>query len=116
MTQSIRILHVEDSEEDRELVERIVDALGHIIVSVPNTERADDALHADPFDLIICDGTLKSKEDGLRWAERQKARGRRIVVLSDGGIADGVVSLSKTRMMSEETYLKDAIKEALLGN
>ena len=64
MTENVRILHVEDSDRDAELVREAlrVEGLECEILRVETRERYLEALESRPFDLIVCDYTLPSFE------------------------------------------------------
>jgi two-component system, cell cycle sensor histidine kinase and response regulator CckA len=66
MTEHVRILHVEDSERDAELVREVLlaEGLDCEIVRVETRERYIAALETGKFDLIVCDYTLPSFEGG----------------------------------------------------
>jgi PAS domain S-box-containing protein len=66
MTEHVRILHVEDSDRDAELVREVLlaEGLNCEIVRVETREQYIAALETGQFDLIVCDYTLPSFEGG----------------------------------------------------
>ena len=66
MTEHVRILHVEDSDRDAELVREVLlaEGLDCEIVRVETREQYIAALETGQFDLIVCDYTLPSFEGG----------------------------------------------------
>ena len=66
MTEHVRILHVEDSDRDAELVREVLlaEGLDCEIVRVETREQYIAALETRQFDLIVCDYTLPSFEGG----------------------------------------------------
>ncbi len=66
MPKHVRILHVEDSDRDAELVREVLlaESLDCEIVRVETREQYIAALETGQFDLIVCDYTLPSFEGG----------------------------------------------------
>ncbi len=66
MTEHVRILHVEDSPRDAELMREalLAEGLECEIVRVETRERYVEALERNHFDLIVCDFTLPSFQGG----------------------------------------------------
>jgi sigma-B regulation protein RsbU (phosphoserine phosphatase) len=57
-TLPLRVLVVEDDDDARAVVTMAVRSLGHRCSSVPDAERASEALAHDDVDVVICDWEL----------------------------------------------------------
>ncbi len=68
----MRALNVDDSDENRYLVETLLKANGYEVISVPNGSEALDQLHIREFDLIISD-ILMPVMDGFHLCRTVKA-------------------------------------------
>jgi len=70
MKTKLRILHIEDSQEDSELIQQLLheNDLPHELTRVETRSQVFDALEKNPYDLILADCQLPSF-DGLRALE-----------------------------------------------
>ncbi len=85
MNSPIRVLHLEDSPLDAELIQDKLESAGIActIVRVPGKDAFEAALTQQPFDLILCDYNLPDY-DGLSalWLAREKQPDAPVIVIS----------------------------------
>ncbi len=89
-----KILIVDDSAENRELLSRRLQALGHTCASVGDGESALEVLREEPFDLVLLD-VIMPGIDGYEALRRMKAddalRTVRVIMLSGVEEIDSIV-------------------------
>lgn len=78
----MRILHVEDNEDNRDIIFRILQ--DHEVISCGDMESAKAAYQQQDFDLVICDGSVDTDNDGQDWAFELYNAGQAVVVFSGG--------------------------------
>ena len=66
----MRILVVEDQDAIRRMIEALVSARGHVVVSAPNGAKALEAALASPPDAVLLDLNLPGSLDGLEVCRR----------------------------------------------
>lgn len=83
---SLRFLVVDDSEDIRDLMVRLVEGLGHRAQAVSDGLEAVELLAAERFDIMLLDLTMPrmSGEDVVRWLKVHPDRGDglRVVIVS----------------------------------
>ncbi len=108
MTEHVRILHVEDSSRDAELVREalLAEGLGCEILRVETREQYVAALETGRFDLIVCDYTLPSFE-GAEALEIAAAKWPHIPFLFFSGTIGDEKAVETLKKGAAEYVLKD---------
>lgn len=92
-----RILVVEDEEQPRELLARLLSAHGYVAVSAENGASAERALETETFDLVLLDLQLPDTH-GLELLERSAGRHpstQFLVVTGYGSVASAVAAMRR---------------------
>jgi putative two-component system response regulator len=87
-----RILVVDDEEQARGLLVRILEREGYRTTAVEDAQQAYDRIDGAPFDLIVCDVDLP-EESGLALVEKALARDEQLSALMVSGLDE--VSLAE---------------------
>jgi CheY-like chemotaxis protein len=86
MSRQLRFLIVDDTEDMRELLVRLVEREGHVAEKAADGVEATVALSAHSYDVMLLDLSMPrmSGEDVVRWlhAHPDRAEGMRTVVVS----------------------------------
>jgi CheY-like chemotaxis protein len=86
MTRQLRFLVVDDTEDMRELMVRLVERAGHVAEEAADGVEATVALAARRYDVMLLDLSMPrmSGEDVVRWlhAHPDRAEGMRVVVVT----------------------------------
>jgi CheY-like chemotaxis protein len=86
MARQLRFLVVDDTEDMRDLMVRMVERAGHVAVEAGDGIEATLALSTDRYDVMLLDLSMPrmSGEDVVRWlhAHPDRADGMRTVVVS----------------------------------
>lgn len=53
-----------------------------------------DAAAKEPFDIVICDGSLQTRHDGLGWIKELHTKGQKVITFSDDKVK-GVPQMTK---------------------
>jgi DNA-binding response OmpR family regulator len=69
----MKILVVEDQDSIRRMIEALVSARGHLVVSAPNGAKALEAVVGSPPDAVLLDINLPGSLDGLEVCRRLRA-------------------------------------------
>src|SRR5215813_8230304 len=77
---SMRLLIVEDNEHLAQSLSKVFHEKGYAVDCAPRGEDADEALHTQPYDLVILDLGLPDM-DGLEVLRRLRRRKSRVPVL-----------------------------------
>jgi len=67
-----RILVIEDNLTNLRLMQYLLDAFGHVVVSATDGVLGLEALSREPFDVVLCD-VLMPEMDGFEFARRYKS-------------------------------------------
>src|SRR5688572_29901053 len=110
MTRTIRVLHLEDSAQDAELVRHKLEADGVLcdIFVVCNRERFEAALAMEPFAVILLDYNLPDYDGitALKYAQLTKPEVPVILISGTVGDDDAVKSL---HLGATDYLLKDRL-------
>ena len=83
---SLRFLVVDDNEDIRDLLVRMVERLGHVAHHASDGVEAVEALGVESYDFMLLDLTMPrmSGEDVVRWLHEHpdRAEGLRVVIVS----------------------------------
>lgn len=81
--QQLRFLIVDDTEDIRDLMTRMVERLGHVAAVASDGVEAIAALEAVSFDIMLLDLSMPrmNGEDVVRWLKDDPARGAGLVVV-----------------------------------
>lgn len=81
--QQLRFLIVDDTEDIRDLMTRMVERLGHVAAVASDGVEAIAALEAASFDIMLLDLSMPrmNGEDVVRWLKDDPARGAGLVVV-----------------------------------
>jgi CheY-like chemotaxis protein len=86
MTRQLRFLVVDDTEDIRDVMVRMVERAGHLAVQAADGVEATLALSEDRFDVMLLDLSMPrmSGEDVVRWlhAHPDRADGMRTVIVT----------------------------------
>jgi CheY-like chemotaxis protein len=89
MLRQLRFLIVDDTEDIRTLMVRMVERVGHVADEAADGVDATVALSAQRYDVMLLDLSMPrmSGEDVVRWLHRHpdRARGLRIVIVTAWG-------------------------------
>ncbi|HXH81098.1 response regulator [Nocardioides sp.] len=82
----LRFLVVDDDEDMREVLVRVVERMGHAVDQASDGAKAVEALARRSYDVMLLDLSMPrmTGEDVLRWLRRhpQSAAGVRVIVVS----------------------------------
>lgn len=67
--------------------------MGNTVDTFVALPDAKTALGEGNYDVVICDGSIHTKGDGIRWAEELDGQGQKVVLLS-GDYHDGHIPFS----------------------
>ncbi|OGM36504.1 hypothetical protein A3E13_02500 [Candidatus Woesebacteria bacterium RIFCSPHIGHO2_12_FULL_40_20] len=56
--------------------------LGYQVTSFSNLTQAKQAFANEAWDVVICDGSVNGRGDGLDWADELYSQGQRVIVLA----------------------------------
>ncbi|MGB8931975.1 MAG: response regulator, partial [Anaeromyxobacteraceae bacterium] len=85
---SLRILVVEDDDDNRELLAELLRLEGHAVQEAGDAERALELAASEPFDAVIADVGLP-RMDGLALARELRRRTPGVAVVAVSGYGDG---------------------------
>lgn len=83
----LRVLVVEDDDDNRELLAELLRLEGHAVEAVPDAERAMALAAARPFDALVADVGLPGM-DGLELARELRRRTPHLAVVAVSGYGD----------------------------
>lgn len=108
-----KILHVEDDPDWREIFARNFRDMKLEFVQFDDILIARDAFKKDPsqFNLIICDGSINHRDDGLRWARELKADGFNVMLASLREEPDDLPFITKVNLNFQN--LENIVKKLL---
>ena len=111
----MRILLVEDHEESRKNLHRLIERRGHEVVSVASAEEAKDALRNRPFEFLILDWMLPGLSGiDLCRELRAQPRGDELFILLVTAKAD-TEDLEQALAAGANDYLTKPLDVALLN-
>ena len=76
----MKILHIEDEPSWRDLISAFLD--DHLITPAATLQKALELITRETFDLIICDRSIETKNDGIMFTYRLVKKGHEVVMLS----------------------------------
>ncbi len=108
------ILVVDDSEQERSVLTRLLQQMGHTVVQASNGREALERLNDNDFDLVLLDLMMPGR-DGLQVFEhiRSNLRWKHIPVLVISGL-DDMETIVRCVELGAEDYLPKPINEILL--
>lgn len=110
---SLRVLYVDDSPDERYLMEEMLALLGHRYESVGDPDVAFARAHADEWDVLVTDVELP-KYSGIELAERLGAAGRiRRVVFASGHDRDVLLERGAVGTILTKPFDLDQLARAL---
>ncbi len=107
-----KILHVDDMQEWTDTVKNILTGNYELIAfnDLPDAKVFYSDCQ-DSIDLVICDGSIHQRGDGVMWARELLEAGAKVMILS-GEIYPGVTCLDKSDVSMEKVI---AMVENMLG-
>jgi DNA-binding NtrC family response regulator len=108
----IRVLHVDDDATWRDLVKIRLEEAGFEVVSFPDIKWAKNYVARD-IAVFVCDGSVRYKGDGRKWAKALNNDGHKAVVLSGSKPDFEIPFLVKTEFGNGEKLV--AILRSLIG-
>lgn len=81
MSQSLRILIVEDELQAGQSVQQFLEYRGHRVDLASNAEEAVERARESELNILVCDWKLAGDEDGIEVAERIQSRSDIPVIL-----------------------------------
>jgi serine phosphatase RsbU (regulator of sigma subunit) len=112
-TQAATILVVDDSEINRDLISRQIEAQGHRVITAINGEQAIEKIQTGDYDLILLD-VIMPKMNGyqvLEWIFHSEWRHIPVIMIS---ALDEIDSVVKCIEMGAEDYLPKTFNPTLL--
>jgi serine phosphatase RsbU (regulator of sigma subunit) len=112
-TQTATILVVDDSEINRDLISRQIEAQGHNVITAINGEQAIEEIQTGNYDLILLD-VIMPKMNGyqvLEWICHSEWRHIPVIMIS---ALDEIDSVVKCIEMGAEDYLPKTFNPTLL--
>ena len=88
---SPRVLVVDDDDAVRRLIERILGRASYLVRAVPSADAAREEIHADEFDLLVCDMRMPG-ESGLELLTSIRETAPHLGVLIVSGVDDPAVA------------------------
>lgn len=76
------VLHVDDDENMRVLVAKVLELYKFSVVSASSIEEAYRLLDSRDWYCVICDGTIDDRYDGFRLAQELQNRNYRVVMFT----------------------------------
>ncbi len=115
LDQNIRLLHVEDSNQDFERIHSVVKNYRRIHLSrARSLEEGMERLHLEPYDLIILDYLLPDG-NGLDWLTKIEKEGFEIPVVFVTGKGDEVIASQAIQAGAYDYLPKHLVNEASLS-
>ncbi|HSM91332.1 MAG TPA: response regulator [Anaeromyxobacteraceae bacterium] len=84
----LKILVVEDDEDNRELLAELLRLEGHLVEAAADAERALELAAREPFDVVVADVGLP-RMDGIALARELRRSAPRVAVVAVSGYGDG---------------------------
>jgi CheY-like chemotaxis protein len=86
-TEAIRVLLVEDDDDNRELMSEVLEAAGFVVARAASGAEALEALAASPVDVVVTDVGMPGM-GGLELARAAKALAPRVPIIAVTGFAE----------------------------
>lgn len=102
-----KILIIEDDEEVREYLERVLSRAGYECSSAPNGKAGVEVFNNDPADLVITDIIMPEK-DGIETIMdlRRKNSSLKVIAISGGGRAEPENYLHSAKLLGANRTMK----------
>ena len=106
MAEGVKILLVDDNDDARVTVARILEMSGHSVVQAPNARAASALLKEQAPDLVITD-IFMPEGDGFEMLNELRDREPKIpvIAMSGGGVQQGLDVLSIAGRLGAKTVL-----------
>ncbi len=118
MTQSIRVLFIEDNEDDVELISRLLLRETSVSVDIRHTDRLSSAIHllvSEPFDVILSDLGLPDSQGMVTFSKLHSCRPNMpIIILS--GLNDEALAVKAVQNGAQDYLVKGKVDGNLLGH
>jgi CheY-like chemotaxis protein len=85
---ALKILVVEDDDDNRELLAELLRLEGHWVQEAADAERALELAAREPFDAVVADVGLP-RMDGIALARELRRRAPAVAVIAVSGYGDG---------------------------
>jgi sigma-B regulation protein RsbU (phosphoserine phosphatase) len=108
-----KILLVDDSEVNRDLLSRQIEHLGYVVATASNGEQALEAIQTGVYDLLLLD-VIMPKMNGYQVLERLRNSDWRHIPVIMISALDEIDSVVKCIEMGAEDYLPKAFNPILL--
>lgn len=110
---SAKILLVDDSELNRDLLSRQIESLGYLIATASNGEQAIEAIETGAYDLLLLD-VIMPKMNGYQVLEKLRNSDWRHIPVIMISALDEIESVVKCIEMGAEDYLPKSFNPTLL--
>jgi CheY-like chemotaxis protein len=113
----LRILIIEDDEEIRDLLERLLTREGYAVSAAANGKQGVVAFRADPFDMVITDIIMPEKDgiEAIMDLKRERPD-LKLIAISGGGRADPENYLHSAQLLgANRTLRKPFTNDAILA-
>ncbi|MGL5805031.1 MAG: SpoIIE family protein phosphatase [Xenococcaceae cyanobacterium] len=110
---SAKILLVDDSELNRDLLSRQIESLGYLIATASNVEQAIEAIETGAYDLLLLD-VIMPKMNGYQVLEKLRNSDWRHIPVIMISALDEIESVVKCIEMGAEDYLPKSFNPTLL--
>lgn len=113
----LRILIIEDDEEIRDLLDRLLTREGYAVSTAANGKQGVVAFRAEPFDMVITDIIMPEKDgiEAIMDLKRERPD-LKLIAISGGGRADPENYLHSAQLLgANRTLRKPFTNDAILA-
>ncbi len=104
-----QILHVEDDPDWRRIMKYRLEQLGYEVVSCASLTEAREGFAQGEFVLVVCDGDIHGKGDGINWARELQSQGQKVIVVS-GYPPEDMPSMNKNNIEGLGTLIQSVVQ------
>jgi CheY-like chemotaxis protein len=102
-----QVLIIDDDRGIRQLLRRIIESRGHVVVEADSGRTGVEALQQQPFDLVLTDIVMPDMDGNQAIVQLRKLNaGIRIVAVSGGGRARNLTPLQLAKQFGADRILE----------